>query len=202
MRLALIAGALLVVLLIVFAPGVALVALAVVGLVLLASRRQYPSSRPVGIAWGAGGALLAAGSGQLAWREGLSGPFLWSAVLGGLLIAFGFLALPLLVRGRGALALAAGLLLAVLGVATVWLFVGFALLPIGLALYLGGALRAGLLPVRAAAAVAAALLAMPLALWAGGDSRLGAAVVLELVAATAAVAGLGVYVRTSAASRW
>jgi hypothetical protein len=180
-----------------FISPVAALALVLVALVLVAIRRRRRAATIVAGAWGFGGALLALGSVELAWRENVNRPLLWVQIGGGVLITLGVFALPVAVRGRGAWAVALGLFLMVLGWATLWAGVGIVPLAIGVTLYLFGAVRTGAVPGGAAATLVLALLGASLAVWLGAGAFAG----FELGSLAAVTTGAGLYVRASAASR-
>lgn len=187
MRIGLIALALLVLAGTIFVPWLAVVvAFVLIVAIPVIHGPGERGRRLVAVAWLLGSVLLALGATQLGWRDGLNGAFEWVAGAGGVLVVVGFLGLPAITRGPGAIFLAAGLSLTVLGWAFAF-FGAFLVVPIALLLYAIGIVRAG-----RASTVAACLALGALALAAGGGIWLGFPTLVAFELATAAALVIGV----------
>jgi hypothetical protein len=186
-RIALIALAFLVIAGTIFVPSLAVVVafLLIVAIPVIHGPGER-GRRIVAVAWLLGSVLLALGLTQYGWRDGLHGPFVWVAGTGGVLVVLGFLGLPAITRGRGAIFLALGLALTVLSWAFAF-FGGFVGAPIALLLYITGIVRA-----HQASTAAACLASGVLALAVGGGIWLGFPTLLtfELAAAAGLVIGV------------
>lgn len=152
--------------------------------VLAGFARLRAAPRLVAGAWIAAGLLLAVGI--VGALHGGVWLVLW--VLGWLALCAGFVLMPTLAHGRDLALMFPGMLLAVLGVATAWIGIGFILFPVGLALYVGGAVHGRVLSWRAVAGAFALLALAVLLAWRPG----GIVLPVDVAVSSCVAVGLGI----------